>query len=1543
MKGLSRSLFKPLLTILVASSLLMAWHSRAEEPGEGEEEDIFELEDPPAYLEGSLITTTSPSNIVASGGQSSPQSSVANQWEGMFQTSSIRPPDPHGAAGPNGIIQTVNLRIAYYTKAGSVIWGPVDLDTFWSSVGNTGSGNSDPRAVYDPASGRFYVILQEATPTQAYLNLAVSKNSHPATSGTSDWYFYRLNVTETVGSARYGNDYPGLGVDGQAVYVTYNMYSLPFASSGIFRNCQIVVLNKSAINSGTGTYRQVFSPNGASSAFTLQPASVLGSGNPGNVAYFVETPLYTSTAVRIWALTNPLGSGSLTSTTVTIPSNGGIPSANAPQAGTSITVDTLAPRTQGNAFYYNGALWFCHTAGGGAGKSIVYYYKVNANNYPSGTPTLAESGGLDGGSGVWTYQPAIGGNANGDVCIVFTQSSSSSYPTIMYTSRSAAAASFDVPSVLKASPGYSNSDRWGDYATVSADPADSSFWISHEWAKSTALHNWSTWWGQIFPSANLPPSVSITNPGNGASFNAPANITISASASDSDGTVAQVQFFANSTLLGTDTSSPFSFNWNNVSPGNYTLTARATDNGGAVTTSAGVDISVNQPNNQPPSVALTSPSNGASYVAPANLSLDASASDSDGTVAQVQFFANSTLLATDTSAPYHFSWNSVPAGNYALTARATDNAGATTTSSTVNISVTSSSSQSPFITSVNLGQIRNDYSGWLGMRFTVGASPVNVVSLGRIFLSGNSGVHTLKLVDASNGSDVPNGAVSLTAAGGTVGQFLYTALPSPVTLSANHTYYLVSQETLGGDSWAYWDTSVSTASVGTCDGAVYGSGGYNLHAGVNSPLGPVNFLFGSGTANQPPSVSVTSPSNGATFTASANITINASASDSDGTVAQVQFFANGSLLGTDTSAPFSFAWNNVVAGNYSLTARATDNSGASTTSTGVNISVNSPANQPPTVSISSPANGATFTAPANITVNASASDSDGTVAQVQFFANSTSLGTDTTAPYSVSWNSVPAGSYTLTARATDNAGATTTSTGINITVNPAGGGQSPFVTGVNIGTVRNDFAGWLGMKFTVGPNPLTVVALGRYDVSGSGGNHNLKLVNASNGANVPNGAVTVNLSSGAPGQFVYANLSASVTLSANTSYYLVSQESSGGDSWGHWDSSVTTANVGTCNGAVYSFDGSTYGEHLGANSPLGPVSFLFASGSGNQPPSVSVTSPGNGASFTAPANITINASASDSDGTVSQVQFLANGSLLGTDTTSPFSFAWNNVPAGSYTLTARATDNSGASTTSSGVNINVNSAANQPPAVAITSPGNGAAFTAPASVTINASANDTDGTVSQVQFFANGSLLGTDTTAPYSFTWNNVAAGGYTLTARATDNSGASTTSSGVNITVNPGSSSSPFVTSVNIGTVRNVYTGWLGMKFTVGSAPLTVTALGRIYLSGNNGSHVLKLVNASTEVDVPGGSVTVSLGSGTVGQFVYANLSSSVVLSANTTYYLVSQEVDGGDSWGHWDNSVSTSSAGACNGAVYSSDGNTYGEHSGANSPLGPVSFLYQ
>ena len=183
----------------------------------------------------------------------------------------------------------------------------------------------------------------------------------------------------------------------------------------------------------------------------------------------------------------------------------------------------------------------------------------------------------------------------------------------------------------------------------------------------------------------------------------------------------------------------------------------------------------------------------------------------------------------------------------------------------------------------------------------------------------------------------------------------------------------------------------------------------------------------------------------------------------------------------------------------------------------------------------------------------------------------------------------------------------------------------------------------------------------------------------------------------------------------------------------------------------------------------------------NQPPTVSLTAPTAGQSFVAPATITVSANASDPENRLNRVEFRANGTLIGSDTTAPFSVSWASVAAGSYAITATAFDNDGGQATSGTVNITVS--ANQPPTVSLTSPVAGASFTAPASVNLAASANDPEGRLARVEFYVNGALVGTDTSSPYTLTWS-LAAGNYAITAAAFDAEGNRGDSAPVSITV---------------------------------------------------------------------------------------------------------------------------------------------------------------
>jgi chitinase len=688
-------------------------------------------------------------------------------------------------------------------------------------------------------------------------------------------------------------------------------------------------------------------------------------------------------------------------------------------------------------------------------------------------------------------------------------------------------------------------------------------------------------------------------------------------------------------------------------------------------------------------------------------------------------------------------------------------------------------------------------------------------------------------------------------------------------------------------------------------------------------------------------------------------------------------------------------------------------------------------NQAPAVSITAPANNATFTAPASISFTANASDADGSVTKVEFFNGSTSLGAATAAPYTVNWTNVSAGSYTVTAVATDNTGATTTSSPVTLTVNTNTGsnpGTGKVIVGYwhNWGTttgtppyirlrdvnpkynvIQVAFGVTTGDQATISFTPegtsvadfqadiATLQSQGRkvllslggengilqlntaaakasfvssmkslldqynfdgFDIDLEGGS-NLVLNNGDNNFMSPTTPKVVNLIAGIQevinyrkGQgkncwltmapetyyvqaayattysplvgaylpliyglrneltFIHPQLynTGSMTGMDNKNYNsgtsdfivamtemllsgfpvagtnqtfpalredqvafgLPASTSAAGSGY------TTPANVkkaldyltkGTSFGGGYVMKkGSGYpglrgimtwsinwdkanGDEFANNY----YDYFFGNtGGGNNPPTVSITSPANGATFTAPATITITASASDNDGSVSKVEFFNGATSLGAVTSAPYTFTWSNVANGTYSITAKATDNKGAVTTSGAVSVTVGTGSgtgcngipawtatdvytagkqvvynnkvyeakwwtqneqpdinlgdgkvwkyisdcngggggtNNPPVVTLTAPAAGAAYTAPATVTISATASDADGTVSKVGFYNGATLLGEVSAAPYTYTWSNVAAGTYSITAKATDNGGATATTAAVTITVGSG------------------------------------------------------------------------------------------------------------------------------------------------------------
>ena len=175
-----------------------------------------------------------------------------------------------------------------------------------------------------------------------------------------------------------------------------------------------------------------------------------------------------------------------------------------------------------------------------------------------------------------------------------------------------------------------------------------------------------------------------------------------------------------------------------------------------------------------------------------------------------------------------------------------------------------------------------------------------------------------------------------------------------------------------------------------------------------------------------------------------------------------------------------------------------------------NIGTTTPANLPPTVSITSPSQNASFVAGDNVIINATASDSDGSVTSVQFYNGSTSLGTDTSAPYSISISNASAGTYNLTAVATDNASASTTSSVKTITVNPPSSGTGEIVVRAKMISGASDILELRLDNLTVKSWTVSGSDYANYTHSNISGSSNVKIWFRDQGTDIQLDNITIN-------------------------------------------------------------------------------------------------------------------------------------------------------------------------------------------------------------------------------------------------------------------------------------------------------------------------------------------------------------------------------------------------------------------------------------------------
>jgi FG-GAP-like repeat/FG-GAP repeat len=466
----------------------------------------------------------------------------------------VAPPDPDAAAGPASLIAVVAGQIQIQTKTGiTIASGPLEgsatargfFDSVDHQIGAPLVSVYDPRVLFDPYSQRFFAIAAEtqssatdrgiAGGTQSYVLVAVSTTSTPTdldlTPGDhSDWLFYSVPVTQSYANSNGTSglawiDQPEIAADSNSLYVVGNYINFGNSSQQQFQNDVVTRIDKNALLSGA------FNPSNPSQridrvatgasvpqkAFALRPVQSTGlpPGTPEVFAdalslYSQDTKSGSGSGIRFWVM-DPSTFVLQEVATISASYSFNI-TAGAPQAGSSLNISLRTDDGRlSNAVLQNGTIWTSQTILAPNGATNVRWLQIAITSQGF---VLSQSGLISPGPGIDTFVPAVAVDAQGDLGIVYTQSSSSQFPTLMFSGRrfSDPGGVLQPGAVIKASngpyivSGFSGTTqtRLGGTTAITVDPSDlATFWTFGEYGQDSK--NWGTWFGaETFATTPIP-------------------------------------------------------------------------------------------------------------------------------------------------------------------------------------------------------------------------------------------------------------------------------------------------------------------------------------------------------------------------------------------------------------------------------------------------------------------------------------------------------------------------------------------------------------------------------------------------------------------------------------------------------------------------------------------------------------------------------------------------------------------------------------------------------------------------------------------------------------------------------------------------------------------------------------------------------------------------------------------------------------------------------------------------------------------------------
>jgi len=448
------------------------------------------------------------------------------------------PPDSHAAAGTAHLVNVVNATIRFHQKD-TTLDMDASLASFFFPLSPV-NALFDPKVMYDQYEDRFVVVALElqdqgsGDPTNSSrILVAVSDDGDP----NGSWFFTAIDGEETIGLTDTWADFPGVGLDEEAVYITANKFGFSDQLSGAnqFQGVRLWVIDKGTTGgfyAGMTAEVSRFNPYGGCTVgldcfeLTTQPAHVFGTVPAGAgtiMTGYSGLTNGTDEFLQLVRIDDPLGSpvfviefinvGNLDDTSTAVP--------DAPQPDVADLIDTGDRRTL-VAKWRSGALWTTflvvpNPGAADAGQATAAWSDLDTTATSGGNVADFRDSGIIGGEGIatdtHTYFPAVAVDSTGKAVIGFSASAPTLHGSSYYTAHDIgdAAGATATPTLVRQGTDFyirtfgGARNRWGDYSSVAVDPATDCFWVynQHAMTRGTVINGedgrWATAYAEECP------------------------------------------------------------------------------------------------------------------------------------------------------------------------------------------------------------------------------------------------------------------------------------------------------------------------------------------------------------------------------------------------------------------------------------------------------------------------------------------------------------------------------------------------------------------------------------------------------------------------------------------------------------------------------------------------------------------------------------------------------------------------------------------------------------------------------------------------------------------------------------------------------------------------------------------------------------------------------------------------------------------------------------------------------------------------------------